>query len=129
MTTTKLLLREVVRVDSECGAVMGYLRWERDQGLFHAVQQHCSRDQTTTFPKPFLLEEFLAEIAPLAYNIVVKDAEADLRRSVETLLSVCFEDALTYCGKKKKRSSGSTDQFVNLLHNHNPLRGLLGGRL
>jgi uncharacterized protein (DUF2164 family) len=50
----------------------------------------------------FLLEFFLAEIGPLAYNKGVKDAEAHLRRSVEDLPSVCFEGALTYWRKKKK---------------------------
>ena len=50
----------------------------------------------------FLLEYFLLEIAPLAYNQGVKDAEAHLRRSVEDLPSVCFEDALTYWRKRKK---------------------------
>jgi uncharacterized protein (DUF2164 family) len=50
----------------------------------------------------FMLEFFLAEIAPLAYNKGVKDAEAHLRRTVEDLPSVCFEDALTYWRKKKR---------------------------
>lgn len=50
----------------------------------------------------FLLEYFLAEIAPFAYNKGVKNAEAHLRRSVEDLPSVCFEDGLTYWRKKKK---------------------------
>lgn len=50
----------------------------------------------------FLLEYFFAEIAPIAYNEGVKDAEAHLRRSVEDLPSVCFEVALTYWRKNKK---------------------------
>lgn len=50
----------------------------------------------------FPLEYILAEIAPFAYNKGVKDAEAHLRRSVEDLPSVCFEDGLTYWRKKRK---------------------------
>ena len=50
----------------------------------------------------FLLDYFLKEIAPLAYNKGVKDAESFFRASVEDLSATCFEPALTYWAKKKK---------------------------
>jgi len=50
----------------------------------------------------FLLNYFLKEIAPFAYNRGVKDAEAYFRNKVEDLTGTCFEDGLTYWIKKKK---------------------------
>jgi uncharacterized protein (DUF2164 family) len=50
----------------------------------------------------FLLNYFLKEIAPLAYNQGVKDAESYFRGRVEDLSGTCFEPALTWWLKKKK---------------------------
>ncbi len=50
----------------------------------------------------FLLDYILKEIAPLAYNRGVKDAEMFLRGQLEDLSGTCFEDGLTYWLKKKK---------------------------
>jgi len=50
----------------------------------------------------FVLNYFLKEIAPFAYNRGVQDAEAYLRGRVEDLQGTCFEPALTYWVKKKK---------------------------
>jgi len=50
----------------------------------------------------FLLNYFLKEIAPFAYNKGVKDAESYFRSRVEDLSGTCFEPALTYWLKKKK---------------------------
>jgi uncharacterized protein (DUF2164 family) len=49
----------------------------------------------------FLLDYILKEIAPLAYNQGVKDAEVFFRGKIEDLSGTCFEDALTYWQKKK----------------------------
>jgi uncharacterized protein (DUF2164 family) len=49
----------------------------------------------------FLLEYILKEIAPLAYNKGVRDAETYFRAKIEDLPGVCFEDGLTYWAKKK----------------------------
>lgn len=51
----------------------------------------------------FLLEYFMTEIAPLAYNRGVKDAESFFRAHVEDLPNTCFEAAMTYWPKKKRR--------------------------
>jgi len=50
----------------------------------------------------FLLNYFLKEIAPFAYNNGVKDAESYFRGKVEDLSATCFEDGLTYWVKKRK---------------------------
>jgi len=50
----------------------------------------------------FLLNYFLKEVAPFAYNKGVKDAESYFRGRVEDLSGTCFEPALTYWIKKKK---------------------------
>jgi uncharacterized protein (DUF2164 family) len=50
----------------------------------------------------FLLNYFLKDIAPFAYNKGVKDAESYFRGRVEDLSGTCFEPALTYWLKKKK---------------------------
>ena len=50
----------------------------------------------------FLLNYFLKEIAPFAYNQGVQDAESYFRGRVEDLSGTCFEPALTWWLKKKK---------------------------
>jgi len=50
----------------------------------------------------FLLNYILKEIAPLAYNQGVKDAETFFRARIEDLPATCFEDGLTYWQTKKK---------------------------
>jgi uncharacterized protein (DUF2164 family) len=50
----------------------------------------------------FLLDYFLKEIAPFAYNKGVSDAEAFLRARVEDLSGTCFEEGLTYWQQKRK---------------------------
>jgi len=52
-------------------------------------------------PAKFLLEYFMKEIAPFAYNRGVRDAEAYFRARVEDLPAVCFQDGLTYWRGKK----------------------------
>jgi uncharacterized protein (DUF2164 family) len=49
----------------------------------------------------FLLNFFLKEIGPIAYNKGVKDAESFFRGKVEDLTATCFEDAFTYWLKKR----------------------------
>ena len=50
----------------------------------------------------FLLEYFQKEIAPLAYNQGVKDAEQYFRGKTEDLTGICFEQPLTYWTRRKK---------------------------
>lgn len=50
----------------------------------------------------FLLEYFLKEVGPFAYNKGVKDAEQYFRSKTEDLTGICYEDPLTYWTRKKK---------------------------
>jgi uncharacterized protein (DUF2164 family) len=50
-----------------------------------------------------LLDYLLKEIAPLAYNRGVHDAEEFFRKRLEDLPATCFEPALTYWQAKKKK--------------------------
>ena len=50
----------------------------------------------------FLLEYFQQEIAPLAYNRGVKDAEQYFRSKTEDLTGICYEDPFTYWTRKKR---------------------------
>ena len=50
----------------------------------------------------FLLEYFQQEIAPLAYNQGVKDAEQYFRTKTEDLTGICFEQPLTYWTRKRR---------------------------
>jgi uncharacterized protein (DUF2164 family) len=48
----------------------------------------------------FLLDYFLQEIAPFAYNQGVADAQKQLIRLAEDLSGTCFEEPLTYWERK-----------------------------
>jgi uncharacterized protein (DUF2164 family) len=50
----------------------------------------------------FLLDYFLKEIAPFAYNKGVSDAETYMRARVEKLPGTCFEEGLMYWRQKRK---------------------------
>lgn len=50
----------------------------------------------------FLFEYLQKEIAPLAYNKGVKDAEQYFRSKTEDLTGICYEQPLTYWSRKKK---------------------------
>ena len=50
----------------------------------------------------FLLNYFLTEIAPIAYNKGVKDAESYFRAKIEDLSGTCFEEGSTYWLQKRK---------------------------
>ena len=52
-----------------------------------------------------LLNYFLKEIAPYAYNQGVKDAENYFRIKMEDLPGSCFEFELTYWDEKRKAAS------------------------
>lgn len=49
-----------------------------------------------------LLEYFLKEIGPFAYNQGVRDAEDYLRLRIEDLQGTCFQQGLTYWRQKRK---------------------------
>ncbi|MFA6176750.1 MAG: DUF2164 domain-containing protein [Phycisphaerae bacterium] len=52
----------------------------------------------------FLLEYFINEIAPFAYNKGVEDAQKYFVRMAEDLPGTCFQEALTYWKTHKSTS-------------------------
>ena len=50
-----------------------------------------------------VLDYFLKEVGPFAYNQGVKDAESYFRAKVEDLTAICFQDGLTYWLEKRKK--------------------------
>lgn len=52
----------------------------------------------------FLLEYFINEIAPFAYNKGVEDAQKYFVRMAEDLPGTCFQEALTYWKTRKDTS-------------------------
>lgn len=54
----------------------------------------------------FLLAYFQKEIAPIAYNRGVADAERYFREKVEDLAGACFEPAMTFWLQKRKGRTG-----------------------
>jgi uncharacterized protein (DUF2164 family) len=59
-------------------------------------------EEITELRSKLVLDYILKEIAPLAYNRGVRDAERYFRQKVEELPAVCFEDGLTYWHSRKK---------------------------
>lgn len=59
-------------------------------------------EELTELRSKLLLDYIMREIAPLAYNRGVKDAEQYFRARVEELPATCFEDPLTYWLPRKK---------------------------
>jgi uncharacterized protein (DUF2164 family) len=49
----------------------------------------------------FLLDFFMREVAPFAYNKGVEDAQNYLIKATEDLPNTCFEDGLTYWRMQK----------------------------
>ncbi len=60
-------------------------------------------DELSEMRARFLLDFFLKEIAPHAYNRGVKDAENYFRARTEDLGGLCFEAPMTYWTTRKKR--------------------------
>ena len=58
--------------------------------------------ELTDLKSGMLLDFILKEVAPVAYNAGVRDAESFLRRSLEDLPGTCFESPLTYWRHKTK---------------------------
>lgn len=59
-------------------------------------------DELGDLPARFLIEFFLKEIGPLAYNRGVKDAEEYFRGKLEDLGATCFEEPMTFWTKRRK---------------------------
>jgi uncharacterized protein (DUF2164 family) len=73
--------------------------------LVPSIQQYFREEleqEISEMRAKFLLDYFLKEIAPYAYNKGVSDAEAYLRNRLEDLSGSCFEEGSTYWRRKAK---------------------------
>jgi uncharacterized protein (DUF2164 family) len=73
--------------------------------VVHSLKRYFSVElgqELSELRAKLLLDYIVKEIAPLAYNQGVKDAENFLRARVEDLPATCFEPGLTYWQKKRK---------------------------
>lgn len=73
--------------------------------LIHSLKKYCAAEldrELGDLGAQLLLDFIFKEIAPIAYNQGVKDAEAFFRKQVEDLSATCFEPPLTYWAKKKR---------------------------
>ena len=71
----------------------------------HSLKRYFSSEmdeELSDLRAKFLLDYIVQEIAPIAYNQGVKDAEAFVRARLEDLPATCFEPGLTYWLKKRK---------------------------
>lgn len=79
------------------------LRAEDLDAATYSIQKYLAEefDQDVSAMKAkFLLEYFLQEIGPFAYNQGVADAERFFREKLEDLPGTCFEDGLGYWKNK-----------------------------
>ena len=78
---------------------------EESKEVIASLQRYCREElelELGEMRAKFLLDYILKEIAPLAYNQGVKDAEEFMRGRIEDLPGTCFEEGLTYWAAKKK---------------------------
>ncbi len=78
---------------------------EEIEQLIPSLQKYFKEEleqELSTMRARFLLDYVVKEIAPLAYNQGVRDAELYFRSRLEDLPGTCFEEALTYWRPKRK---------------------------
>lgn len=71
----------------------------------HSLKKYCSSEldlEIGDLKAKLFLNYLLKEIAPLAYNQGVRDAESFFRNQLEDLSATCFEPALTYWQQQRK---------------------------
>ena len=72
---------------------------EQKAELVASIQRYCAENldgEVSQIQAGFLLEYFMSEIAPFAYNKGVEDAQKHFIRATEDLPGACFQEALTY---------------------------------
>lgn len=70
-----------------------------------SLQKFCQEElevELSDLRARFLLDYFMKEVAPFAYNRGVKDAETYLRARVEDLSGVCYESPMGYWPTRRK---------------------------
>jgi uncharacterized protein (DUF2164 family) len=72
----------------------------------HSLKKYFASEmdeELTELRAKLLLDYFLKEIGPFAYNLGVKHAEEFFRQRVEDLPATCFEPPLQYWQTKRKK--------------------------
>lgn len=78
---------------------------EADEAI-HSLKKYFSTELDTELGDlraKLLLDYVLKEIAPLAYNRGVQDADEFFRKRLEDLPATCFEPPLTFWQSKKRK--------------------------
>ena len=78
---------------------------QETEETIHSLKKYCASElelELSDLRAKFLLDYFLQEIAPFAYNQGVKNAEEYFRNKLEDLPATCFEPGLTYWQKKRR---------------------------
>ena len=81
------------------------LNKEEIQDIIPSIQKYVEEEfgeEIGEMKAKFLLDYFLKEIGPYAYNQGVKDAENFFREKVEDLSGSCYEQALMYWPDQRK---------------------------
>ena len=81
---------EKEQIDDAVASVREFMEEEFDLELGELKARH-------------MIDFFMQELGPLAYNRGVRDAEDFMRLRVEDLAGSCHEDEFTYWTKKDKR--------------------------
>jgi uncharacterized protein (DUF2164 family) len=74
--------------------------------VIHSLRKYFATELETDLSDlraRLLLDYFLKEIAPFAYNHGVQDAEKFFRRHLEDLPATCFEPPLAHSAARKKK--------------------------
>jgi len=77
---------------------------EQRKEILHSIERFSSEElehEINGMQAGFLLDYFLKEIAPFAYNQGAEDARRFIQEKLEDLSGTCFEHGLTYWDKKK----------------------------
>ena len=78
----------------------------------HSITRYLSEEleqEIGEMQAGFLLDFFMTEIAPTAYNQGVADARRFLEEKMEDLPGTCFEHEMTYWEQKKGSGKASRD--------------------
>jgi uncharacterized protein (DUF2164 family) len=79
---------------------------EQKKESLHSIERYLREEldcEIGAMQAGFLLDYFLTEIAPLAYNQGVEDARRFFQEKLEDLPGTCFEHGLTYWETKKTK--------------------------
>jgi uncharacterized protein (DUF2164 family) len=78
---------------------------EEIRGILPSIQKYMLEEfeiEVGEMRAGFILDYFLTEIGPYAYNKGVKDAEQYFTEKAADISGTCYEHGMTYWNKKKK---------------------------